>query len=91
MPQQYETSCFDYSMRGYYSKNDCIFKCKINDVLHKYDKWPDIYLAYVRNIDLNFYINDYLDLDDSLTKNCVYSFYVTGCKHHSLLKDIHII
>ncbi len=70
MPQPYEISCFDYRTHGYYSRSDCIFKCKANYVLHKYGKWPNIYLSDDKNSSLLYRNNDYLHFDHNLTHNC---------------------
>ena len=54
LPKPYQTSCVDYRVFGYESRDDCITKCEINAFINIYNKYPTKYLSYNINNTLNF-------------------------------------
>jgi len=45
MTKPYINSCFDYQKLGYYSRSDCIFKCKVDFYKDRNDGWFGFYLT----------------------------------------------
>ena len=70
MPKPYQTSCVDYSVKGYESKYDCIHKCNIKKYINIYKKYPSQYLIY--NISSHLLHNNHYRsyLSFNITKEC---------------------
>jgi hypothetical protein len=46
LPKPYETNCFDYYSIGFYSKEDCIQKCRIEELKQMFEGWPGTYYSH---------------------------------------------
>ena len=46
LPKPYETECFDYNTIGFNSREDCIQKCRIDELTQEFEGWPGDYLLY---------------------------------------------
>jgi len=54
MPKPYQTSCFDYRLKGYHSRDDCIFRCITDGYKNFSGEWPQFYYAFDLNSTLLF-------------------------------------
>jgi hypothetical protein len=84
MPHPYVTACVDYRKIGYYSKDDCIFKCQSKNYVKNYQKWPFYYQSFEINSNLSFNVitdklNGYESIDCNkfcgFNDDCVKQFY----------------
>jgi len=70
MPKPYQTSCFDYRLKGYHSREDCIFRCKTEYYEKAVGKWPQFYYAFDSNSHLYNEQNHNFSLDQILSEKC---------------------
>ncbi len=70
MPKPYKTSCFDYKNFGYYSRSDCIFKCKVGNYVKNQSEWPAKFFTDDRKSDLFMNNSGYDSMEFELSIKC---------------------
>jgi hypothetical protein len=70
MSKPYKTSCFDYKNIGYYSRADCIFKCKVGNYAKNQSEWPAKFYTDDRRSDLVMNESSYNSMEFELSDKC---------------------